>query len=98
MERYASVQIDGVTEVTMPRYFFKLIDEGRVFEDMEGVECPDDEAARHEAAVTLSEVARDVLAADGLLHEFEMVVTNDEGGTVWRTHLDFSAEAGGAHG
>jgi hypothetical protein len=82
----------------MPRYFFQLIDEGKVYHDSEGAECEDDEAARHEAAITLSQVARDVLAADGLFHEFEMIVFNDEGGTVWRTSLDFPADPGGAHG
>jgi len=85
-----------MTEDAMPRYFFKLIDEGQVFDDTEGVECADDEAARHEAAVTLSEVARDVLATDGLFHGFEIVVLNDKGSTVWRTQLDFSAEPGSA--
>jgi hypothetical protein len=82
----------------MPRYYFQLIDQGQVYHDSEGTDCPDDEAARHEAAVTLSEVAKEVLVADGLLHEFEMIVFNDEGGTVWRTSLDFEAVAGSAHG
>lgn len=81
----------------MPRYYFQLIDQGKIYHDSEGVDCPDDEAARHEAGVALTEVARDVLAADGLMHEFEIIVRNEDGGTVWRTSLDFEAVPGDAH-
>ena len=81
----------------MPRYHFQLIDQGRIYDDSDGLEFKDDEAARHEAAITLTEVAREVLAVDGLLHQFEIIVRNDEGGTVWRTTLDFEAQAGSAH-
>jgi hypothetical protein len=82
----------------MPRYYFQLVDQGRIYHDSEGVQCSDDEAARHEAAVALSEVAKEVLVANGLLHKFEIIVFNDDGGTVWRTSLDFEATAGGATG
>ena len=81
----------------MPRYFFRLVDQGEVYHDSEGAELPDDEVARHEAALTLTEVARDVLAEDGLMHEFEIVVLNAKGETVWRTTLDFEAQPGEAH-
>jgi hypothetical protein len=54
----------------MPRYYFQLTDQGQVFHDSEGTECRDDEAARHEAAVALTEVAREVL-------------TTHSGGAMW---------------
>jgi hypothetical protein len=61
----------------MPRYYFQLIDQGRSYFDSEGQDLPNHEAARHEAALALSEVARDVLVKDGLLHEFEILVLDD---------------------
>lgn len=78
----------------MPRYFFQLIDQGKVYYDTEGQELLNDEAARHEASVALTEVARDVLLKDGLFHQFEIVVRNDRDETVWRTKLEFEAEPG----
>lgn len=78
----------------MPRYFFQLIDQGEVFRDTDGVELADDEAAMHEAARALTEVAHDVLVKDGLHHEFEIVVLDGRGETVWRTQLDFEATPG----
>lgn len=80
----------------MPRYFFQLIDQGELYYDTEGQELPDDEAARHEASLALTEVARDVLLKDGLFHEFEVIVKDHRGQTVWRTRLDFEAERGDA--
>ncbi|WP_423066964.1 DUF6894 family protein [Devosia sp. CN2-171] len=81
----------------MPKYFFKLIDQGEVFHDSEGQMLEDDEVARHEAGIALSEIAREVLAVDGLAHEFEIVVSNEKGEVVWTTKLDFEAVAGSAH-
>lgn len=81
----------------MPRYFFKLIDDGEVFFDSEGQFCEDDEVARHQAGVALTEIARDVLAVDGVTHEFEIVVSNELGETVWTTRLDFEAVPGAGH-
>ena len=81
----------------MPRYFFKLIDQGEVFFDSEGQLCEDDEVARHQAGVALTEVAREVLAVDGLAHEFEIVVSNEQGDIVWTTRLGFEAVAGAGH-
>jgi hypothetical protein len=60
----------------LPKYYFKLIDQGEVYHDSEGADLADDEAARHEAALTLTEVARDVLVKDGLMHEFEIIALN----------------------
>jgi hypothetical protein len=42
----------------MPRYFFHLRDHGEVFEDLEGTELDDDEAARTEALLTARELLR----------------------------------------
>ena len=81
----------------MPKYYFKLIDQGEVYHDSEGADLPDDEAARHEAALTLTEVARDVLVKDGLAHDFKIVVLNHAGETVWKTSLDFEASPGEAY-
>lgn len=81
----------------MPKYFFKLIDDGEVYHDSEGQMCEDDEVARHQAGVTLTDIARDVLAVDGLAHEFEIVVSNESGDIVWNTKLDFEAVAGTGH-
>jgi hypothetical protein len=82
----------------MQRYFFKLIDQGEVYHDSEGQMCEDDEVARHQAGIALSEIAREVLAVDGLAHEFEIVVSNDQGDIVWTTKLDFEAVPGVGHG
>lgn len=92
-ELYAFVRIDR-GEDAMPRYFFRFIDEGQVSEDSEGVICSNDDAARREAAVTLSEVACDVLSTNGLLHAFEIEVLDNLGVMLWRIHLNYSAEAG----
>ena len=42
----------------MPRYFFHLRDRGEAFEDLEGTELGDDEAARTEALLTARELLR----------------------------------------
>jgi hypothetical protein len=42
----------------MPRYFFNVLD-GKVFEDTEGTELPDTEAAEEEAVRTAGEIIRD---------------------------------------
>jgi hypothetical protein len=42
----------------MPRYFFHLRDHGEVFEDLEGTELDDDQAARTEALLTARELLR----------------------------------------
>ena len=45
----------------MPRYFFDTRDDALFIEDDEGVDLPDLEAAKAMAAVSLAELAHDVL-------------------------------------
>jgi hypothetical protein len=45
----------------MPRYFFDTRDDDRLLSDDEGLELPDMEAVKVQAAKSLAELARDVL-------------------------------------
>jgi hypothetical protein len=57
----------------MPRYFFDLVQDGRLSVDTEGTELVDTEAARLEAKQALAEFARDTLPGVETKHTMMMV-------------------------
>ena len=58
----------------MPLYFFDTADGGGLTRDTDGIELPDDEAARRYGISALPDMAHDVLPDGGNLHSFTVVV------------------------
>lgn len=75
----------------MPRFYFDLLDGERLGMDEEGVECIDPEAARKEAAVTLSEIMRDAMP-DGDQRTMAIRVRGESGETVLMMSLVFTVQ------
>ena len=73
----------------MPLYFFDIRDNGDFIEDDKGVEFPDLEAVKIEAARSLAEIARDVLP--GSVKRNLAVEVRDEHGPVLRAIMTFEA-------
>jgi hypothetical protein len=63
--------------LSMPRYFFDIIDGGLVMDD-EGIELPDAHAARTEALNVLPDIAKNLLHAKD--ERGVSVTVRDEGG------------------
>lgn len=61
----------------MPRYYFDVLDDGRLSVDTEGTDLADPEAARLEATQALAEMARDVLPGARTKH-LTMTVREDK--------------------
>jgi len=74
----------------MPRYHFDILDIGWV--DPDGIELPDINAVKKQAAMALAEAAKDLLPDDGLQKTFAIVVRNAAGQVVLKTSLSFLAE------
>lgn len=71
----------------MRRYYFDLLEQGGLFVDDEGLECPDLQAVRAEAARALAEMARDAARAGAdTIHPMSIEV-RDESGPVLRVRL-----------
>ena len=73
----------------MPVYFFDTRDNDDFIEDDLGLDCPDLEAVKVEAARALAELARDVIP--GSLKRTLAVEVRDELGAVLRAILNFEA-------
>lgn len=71
----------------MPRYYFDLHDGAHIFLDHTGAALHDDAGARTEAALTLTEVVRDLMPGNGLWHDLKIVVRSRERGPLWETAL-----------
>lgn len=73
----------------MPHYFFDTRNNDDFIEDQYGVEYPDLEAVKIEAARSLAELARDVIP--GSLQRKLAVEVRDESGPVLRALMTFEA-------
>jgi hypothetical protein len=73
----------------MPRYFFDTRDDDKFFEDEDGCELPDIEAAKLEAAASLAELARDVIP--GSVKRTLIVQVRDEYQPLLEARLTFEA-------
>ena len=73
----------------MVRYFFDTYDDGNVLKDDVGLDCPDLEAVRDQAALSLAELARDVLP--GSVRRVLAVKVHDGQQTVLEARLTFEA-------
>ena len=73
----------------MPRYFFDTYDDDTVIEDDIGVECADLDEVKAVAAVSLAELARDVLPSSIKRHL--SVKVHDGPNPVLESHLIFEA-------
>jgi hypothetical protein len=73
----------------MPRFFFATRDDDFVREDHEGLDFPDLEAVKVEAAKALAELARDVIP--GSLKRELAVEVRDELGPILKARLTFEA-------
>ena len=74
----------------MPRYFFDVLDDGRLARDAFGVDLPDIAEVRDHAIGLLPDIARDELP-DGERHDFACEVRNDAGRIVYRARLTLRA-------
>lgn len=73
----------------MPRYYFDTFDDDNVVEDDTGLECPDLNAVKEQASLSLTELARDVLR--GSLKRRLIVKVHDGQGPVLEARLTFEA-------
>jgi hypothetical protein len=73
----------------MPRFFFDTRDGDAFLKDDEGVLLPDLEAARDQAAVSLAELAREVIP--GSARRELAVEVSDDRGPVLKALLHFEA-------
>lgn len=73
----------------MPRYFFDTRDHDDFIEDDVGIEYPDLEVVKAEAARSLAELARDVLP--GSLKREPAVEVRDDHGAVLKARMTFEA-------
>jgi hypothetical protein len=72
----------------MPRYFFDSRDGDKFIPDELGLELPNVEAARDQAALALAEIAKDVLPGST---RREIVIVVRDGAPVLETSLIFEA-------
>jgi hypothetical protein len=56
----------------MPRFFFRLVERHEVYFYSDGQDMADEDTARKEAAIALTEVARDVVAVTPILEAHEL--------------------------
>lgn len=75
----------------MPRYFFDIIDNGRLTSDDFGMELDSFEEARDQAVAILPDLARDELP-DGESHSFACHVRDEDGIVVYRGQLTYQGE------
>ncbi|WP_439400492.1 DUF6894 family protein (plasmid) [Bradyrhizobium sp. PMVTL-01] len=73
----------------MPRYYFDLRDGKHLIQDEEGMDLPDMEAVRNEAARALVDLARDSIRSNSANLVIE---ARDENGPVMRARFEFDIE------
>lgn len=78
-------------QLKMPRYYFDTFDDDTVSKDGIGLECPSLNAVREQAALSLAELARDVLR--GSVKRRLIVKVRDEHGPVLEAKLTYEAIA-----
>lgn len=73
----------------MARYYFDTLDNGDFIQDDIGIELADMKAVKEQAAISLAELAHDVLP--GSTRREMSVEARDEGQVVLRAYLNFEA-------
>src|SRR5688572_13457511 len=88
-EQVSAIGQQGPSERAEPvaRYSFDTMDSGRLLCDESGVELPNIEAARAEAALSLADIAQDMSPDDP--REVVVEVCDDEGCPLFRAALYF---------
>jgi hypothetical protein len=74
----------------MPRYYFDIHDGQALRRDVEGSECDDDEAVRHEARHGLPEIAKGIIPKDGDKQAFTVLVRDENNVTVYTATLTYA--------
>jgi hypothetical protein len=74
---------------SVPRYFFDYEDD-EFYRDEDGIECTDLARARREATLSLSEMARYAIPADGGSKTVSMTVRDAAGESVYTATLTFA--------
>lgn len=72
----------------MQRFYFDISLNNDVKEDSEGVELPDDKAARREAVMTIASIAAEAIPQDGPLN-IAISVTDQREVQVFRARVTF---------
>ncbi|TPK07068.1 hypothetical protein FJ872_24260 [Mesorhizobium sp. B2-5-9] len=75
----------------MALYYFDFDDNGTIFPDDEGTECPDLGAVKYEAIKALAEMTKDALP-DGDHHKLAIVVRDEGGDLAFRASIVFNIE------
>ncbi len=73
----------------MPLYFFDIHNGGPTRDDI-GTECTDLEAVRQQAIRALPDIAREEIPADGDQRTFTVLVTDEDGRSVYSATLNFT--------
>lgn len=81
----------------MPRYFFDVYD-GAVSQDDEGIELPDDEAAKKEATRAVTELAREILAGSEPRKTIHVTVRDEGHHLLFEARIDFTLHPIGPFG
>jgi hypothetical protein len=63
----------------MPRYFFHIFDDGGTVPDDEGMDCPDDGAAKREGEASARELLRTVISSHGAVDDRRIEITDKKG-------------------
>ena len=74
----------------MPRFHFDTLDRGKMIPGETGIELPNIDAARAEAARSLADIARDMPPNEG--REVVVEVSDEEGRPLLRIALYFDVE------
>lgn len=74
----------------MPRYFFDTDDGRLAVRDDEGLQFPDDQAARDEASRAMADLAKDYLPGGEAQKNITMWVRNERGEPVLQLALSFA--------
>ncbi|MEQ1768512.1 MAG: hypothetical protein ABL879_01620 [Devosia sp.] len=82
----------------MPRYFFDFSDNDELFIDREGIELPDEEAAKRESSTIAADIARDHLAGTVSPGIVEVRIRDEAGNylTSKAVHIEFDDPLPGA--
>lgn len=77
----------------MQRFYFDISHNDDFREDSEGVDLPDDKAARREAVMTIASIAAEAIPQDGPL-ELAISVTDEREVRVFRARVTFDFDDG----
>jgi hypothetical protein len=79
--------------MAMPQYFFDTDDGKTLFRDEVGLELADDQAARDQGAIAISELAREFIPGGDPQKNITMWVRNASGEAVLQLSLSFAVRA-----